>query len=284
MLPKQPVARKLPVLDSHLILFEDEDILVLNKPAGLIVNAATSHHQISLQEQLADYLHLSPWSKAQPVPDEHASPETVFAFRQGMVHRLDKDTSGILLWAKNPAALTNLLHQFQARLIAKSYLCLVHGLITADSGRIFRPLARQPSMRQRMAVVAGGRTALTNFTVQKRFPHFNFERLLALLPPDSRFTRTHLEKLYQGFTLLQALPKTGRTHQIRAHFTHLGHPLVGDLLYLPRRKANLDPLWCPRQFLHAHSLSFTHPRTHQPLTFKAPLPPDLQQALTFLNN
>lgn len=267
------------------IIFEDDALIVLDKPAGNIVNRATSHQQISLQDQLAAYLHL-PDSAGLPCPDQSAPPEAVFAFRQGMVHRLDKDTSGLLLWAKTPAALAALLTQFQARQVHKTYTLLVHGLINQDSGRINAPLDRKRTNRQIMTVAATGRPALTLYQVQQQYHSFNAHNFLRTFPaenlfPGKKLTVAAINQLYQGFTLLTACPHTGRTHQLRAHFTHLGHPLVGDTAYLPRRKAKLDPLWCPRQFLHATQIEFAHPITGQPLTFTSPLPEDLQKALAW---
>ena len=153
-----------------------------------------------------------------------------------------------------------------------------------------------------MAVRPDGRPALTLYQVERQFPHFLTEKLLTQLSllattaPSSvisaknagidqflpRLTHRDIEKLYQGFALLTVRPQTGRTHQIRAHLTHLGHPLVGDTTYLPRRKARLDPIWCPRQFLHAATISLTHPASGQPMTFSAPLPADLAATLEFL--
>jgi len=265
------------------IIFEDEDLIVIDKPAGLIVNRATSHQQYSLQAMMTDYLHL-PSNDGLPPPDQFAPPEAVFAFRQGLVHRLDKDTSGLLLWAKNPAALAALLTQFSSRQVHKTYTLLVHGLLRQPTGRINLPLERKRTNRQIMAVSASGRPALTLYEVNEYYRTFAADDFCRKFCGDPAFPRqgltaAALAQLYQGFTLLTAHPRTGRTHQLRAHFTHLGHPLVGDTAYLPRRKARLDPLWCPHQFLHASQISFTHPRTGTPLTFTSPLPADLHQAL-----
>ena len=269
------------------IIFEDNDLLVLNKAAGVIVNRATSHQQISLQDQVSAYLGLTPPPIGIPAPGASAPPEIVFAFRAGMVHRLDKDTSGVILWAKTPAALTGLLQQFQARQVHKTYLCLVHGLEREREGRINLPLARDRRRRQIMSVSPTGRPALTTYEVANYYRTFDAERFLHVYRqnfPDKKLTTSRLTQIYQGFSLIQARPQTGRTHQIRAHFTHLGHPLVGDVAYLPRRKAVLDPLWCPRQFLHAAQIELVHPLTGAALRFEAPLPEDLQVALTWLSS
>jgi len=269
------------------IIFEDDALIVLDKPAGLIVNRATSHHQRSLQELMTEYLHL-PTTDGLTPPDQFAPPQAVFAFRQGLVHRLDKDTSGLILWAKTPASLAALLAQFQARQVRKTYTALVHGLIHDPSGRLNYPLERARANRQIMAVSASGRPALTLYEVTQHYRSFaadDFYRKFCQNQPGplGKLHARDLQQLYQGFTLLTAHPRTGRTHQIRAHFTHIGHPLVGDTAYLPRRKAHLDPLWCPRQFLHASQIEFTHPVSGAPLTFTSPLPEDLQAALEWLS-
>ena len=271
------------MLDKSIIIFEDADLLVIDKPAGVIVNRATSHHQYTLQDFMVDYLSLPPIPADLPVPDEHASREHVFAFRQGLVHRLDKDTSGLILWAKNPDSLANLLSQFQQRTVHKTYLCLTHGLWRDKSGRLTGALARKPTNRQIMAVVPDGRPAVTLYQVTQEFPHFATDKLLSTAKlAGITLHRRDIERLYQGFSLVEMQLLTGRTHQIRAHATNVSHPLVGDTNYLPRRKARLDPLWCPRQFLHAQQLSFTHPTSGEPLTFTTPLPADLRAALTWL--
>ena len=269
------------------IIFEDNDLLVLMKAAGVIVNRATSHQQVSLQDQVSTYLGLTPPPLGLPAPDESTPPEVVFAFRAGMVHRLDKDTSGVILWAKNPPSLANLLRQFQARQVHKTYLCLVHGLEREREGRINLPLDRDRKNRQIMSVCPTGRFALTTYEVINYYRTFDAKRFLAIYQekfPGKKLTANRLAQIYQGFSLMRAWPHTGRTHQIRAHLTHLGHPLVGDAAYLPRRKAALDHWWCPRQFLHAADIQLCHPFTGSPLHFSAPLPEDLQLALTWLSD
>lgn len=252
-------------------LYQDDDLLVINKPAGQIVNRATSHRQESLQEYFAQQWHLPLINEP---AKQNASAEDIFLSRQGMVHRLDKDTSGLLLWAKNPPTLVALLQQFQKRQVKKTYQCLVHGFFSDQDGRISLPLARKRTNRKIMAVDPHGREAITLFQVQERY-QFNLQHQL---PVKNKL----LINTYQGFSLLLVTPQTGRTHQIRAHLTHLHHPLVGDGAYLSSKKAKLDKLWCERQFLHAYSLTFTHPRNHKKLHFQADLPADLQQALTWL--
>lgn len=286
-----------PIILSDLIIYEDADLLVINKPAGLIINQAETHQQVSLQDLVAAYLHFDQL-KFDPVAQnllpadfapQYGTPLDIWQDRRCMVHRLDKDTSGLTVWAKNPPALINLLSQFRQRQINKTYLCLVHGLFSPDqqSGRINLPLGRKLTNRQLMAVTPTGRAAITLYQVKQTFRQFNFAKLNQLVNQLSadqfQLKKRDLEKLYQGFSLVEATLKTGRTHQIRAHFTHLKHPLVGDTSYLSAKKMKIDQLWCPRQFLHATSLEFTHPITQQKLSFTSPLPTDLEQVLTFLD-
>jgi len=264
------------------IIFEDQDLMVINKAPNIIVNDATSHQSLSLQQQLAHYLQLPP-SSTNYTLTINSSPLEVFQQRQGMVHRLDKNTSGLIVWAKNPPTLMHLLTQFRTRTTNKKYHCLVHGLFNEPSGRIFLPLARKSTNRQIMAVSADGREALTTYQVIDSYAIFNFEKLINQFP-TSPLKKKHLNQLYQGFSLLEVTLHTGRTHQIRAHFTHLQHPLVGDTAYLSKNKAKIDPLWCSRQFLHASYLAFIHPRTQEKLTFTSPLPQDLQETLIYLGS
>ncbi|MDO5561709.1 MAG: pseudouridine synthase [bacterium] len=274
---------------SDLIIYEDEDVLVINKPAGLIINQAETHQQTSLQTLVASYLQTQTTPTTESyleLPTDfdvtYGTPAEIWQQRQGMVHRLDKDTSGLTVWAKSPLALVNLLSQFKNRTVNKSYLCLVHGLFAQEkSGRINLPLGRKLTNRQLMTVTPSGRSALTLYQVKQEWREFDKQKLKTLIPD---IKNKEIDKLYQGFSLIKATPKTGRTHQIRAHLTHLKHPLVGDQAYLSNRKAKLDVLWCSRQFLHAAELSFTQPRTQKVLTFDSPLPTDLQTALTFLKN
>jgi len=179
--------------------------------------------------------------------------------RPGIVHRLDRDTSGLLVVAKTEAALENLSDQFRDRTVFKSYVALVHGRVLSNSGKIDQPLARDPSNRTRMAVVRGGRNALTLYRVRHA---------------------------YQRFTLLDIDLKTGRTHQIRVHLAWLKHPVVGDETYGggrdntiqdPQLRARIRNLH--RNFLHAEKLGFTHPATKEWVKFESPLPAELSQLL-----
>ena len=227
------------------IVFEDDDIIVINKPAGLVVHPAAGIHSGTLANALA--YHFQKLST-------HAG-----LSRPGIVHRLDKDTSGLLVAAKTEAGHENLADQFRARQVFKSYVALVYGVVKQAEGRIEQPLARDPRNRTRMAIVAGGRGALSLYKVRRS---------------------------YDSFTLLDVELKTGRTHQIRVHLSWLKHPVVGDELYGGGRDNNVQDVQLRsqirklnRQFLHAEQLGFCHPRTGEQMRFVAPLPPELMRLL-----
>ena len=231
------------------IVHEDESLIVVNKPAGLVVHPAAGIHSGTLANALAFHFQNLPASAG--------------SIRPGIVHRLDRDTSGLLVVAKTEAALENLSEQFRDRTVFKSYIALVHGRVDNSSGRIDQPLARDPSNRTRMAVVRGGRSALTLYKVRKH---------------------------YHRFTLLDVELKTGRTHQIRVHLTWLHHPVVGDETYGGGRDNNIQDARLRsmvrnlgRHFLHAERIAITHPTTGERLQFEAPLPNDLSDLLLHLD-
>jgi 23S rRNA pseudouridine1911/1915/1917 synthase len=232
------------------IVYEDDDLVVVNKPAGLVVHPAAGIHGGTLANALA--FHFGQLS-------QHAGP-----VRPGIVHRLDKDTSGLMVVAKQESAHENLQDQFRARTVFKSYVALVHGRVKDDKGQIDQPLARDPRNRTRMAVVRGGRPALSIYRVRERFDRF---------------------------TLLGVEIKTGRTHQIRVHLSFIKHPVVGDETYgggrdntvtETRLRARMRAMG--RQFLHAEILGFHHPRTQEWLRFTAPLPQQLSEFLDGLKD
>jgi 23S rRNA pseudouridine1911/1915/1917 synthase len=227
------------------IIYEDDDLIVVNKPAGMVVHPAAGVESGTLANAIV--FHFQQLSSVQG------------AARPGIVHRLDKGTSGLLVVAKTEPAHQHLADQFRDREVFKSYLALVHGHIEKAQGEIDQPIARDPRNRTRMAVVRGGRTALSIYKVHKCFARF---------------------------TLLDVELKTGRTHQIRAHLSWLNHPVVGDEVYGggrdktvsdPKMRSRIAKLG--RQFLHAEQLGFRHPRTSEQLQFSAPLPSELQSLL-----
>ncbi len=219
------------------ILYEDDDLLVINKPTGMVVHPAPGHSEDTLVNALLAY-----HPELQGVGGEE---------RPGIVHRLDKDTSGLMIVAKNTRTLAALTEQMQRHAIQKRYLALVEGVLSLDQGSIDAPIGRDPRHRQQMAVTArGSREARTHFRVLQRFARH---------------------------TLLLLQLETGRTHQIRVHLKAIGHPAVGDPVYgsgNARHQPRLE-----RQFLHAYQLQFTHPTTGKTLEFEVPLPADLQKIL-----
>jgi 23S rRNA pseudouridine1911/1915/1917 synthase len=231
------------------IVYEDDTLVVVNKPAGLVVHPAAGIHSGTLANALAHHF--------QQLPNAGS-------VRPGIVHRLDRDTSGLLVVAKTEAALEHLSDQFRARTVYKSYLALVHGRVTPDSGRIDQPLARDPANRTRMAVVRGGRSALSLYRVKRPF---------------------------HRFTLLDVDLKTGRTHQIRVHLAWLKHPVIGDEVYGGGRDNTIQNVKLKacvrnlgRHFLHAEKLAFTHPATGERVEFHSPLPPELSGLVTEIEN
>ena len=219
------------------VVYEDDDILVINKPAGLVVHPGSGNWKGTLLNAL---LHRSPQLAAIP--------------RAGIVHRLDKNTSGLLVVAKTLRAHTDLVRQLQARTVRRDYLAVVHGLVKVD-GEVGAPVGRDPRHRTRMAVVSTGRPALTRFKVTKRFAQA---------------------------TLLECSLSTGRTHQIRVHMQSLGYPLIGDPVYRGKRPGDSRTPGLHRQALHAVRLEFSHPVSGAPKRFSAPLPGDLRELLDSL--
>lgn len=236
--PVQPVALEAEPIPLKVI-FDHPDVLVIDKPAGLVVHPAAGHESGTLVNAV---MALTP--DLEGIGGE---------LRPGIVHRLDKETSGLILIAKNERAHRFLQDQFRLRQVKKVYLALVDGKPPTPSGRIEAPIARDPAHRKRMAVVPAGkgREAVTEYYTRESFAHH---------------------------TLIEAHPLTGRTHQIRLHLAFVGCPIVGDTIY-GRRKVSL-PL--NRHFLHASRLTIRLPGEKQPRTFEASLPPELEEILQIL--
>jgi 23S rRNA pseudouridine1911/1915/1917 synthase len=237
--------RALPEALPLSIVYEDADLLVVDKPAGMVVHVGAGVKSGTLVNALLHRI--------------RTLSSTGGELRPGIVHRLDKMTSGLVIVAKNNFTHRALAAQFKARQVHKMYTALVHGRVARDSGEISRPVGRDPSRRTRMKV--GGlraRPALTRYRVARRFPQF---------------------------TLLEAEPQTGRTHQVRVHLASLGHPIVGDTTYgapVKLRLGGREEKTLPRTFLHAARLEFTHPRRGEPLRLSAPLPKELGNFLDTL--
>ena len=216
------------------ILYQDDEVIAVNKPAGMVVHAGAGRHSGTLVNALLHHF----GSLAKGGGEE----------RPGIVHRIDRFTSGVLLVARTDAAHRSLAAQFAGRTVEKVYLAMVHGTVKADQGRIEKPISRDPARRLRMtARRREGRPAITEYKVLQRFA---------------------------GFTYLEVRIRTGRTHQIRAHFASIGHPVAGDRLYgAPAQTPGLAPL--ERTFLHAHRVRFAHPVSGEQVNVEAPLAPEL---------
>jgi 23S rRNA pseudouridine1911/1915/1917 synthase len=230
--PPEPSPELVPEDVPLAILYEDRDILVVNKPAGLTVYPAPGHPCHTLMNAVLAHC-----------PEISGIESSV---RPGVVHRLDKDTSGAMVVAKNKAAQLNLISQFRGHRMLKKYLVLVKGCPSPEQGVIEAPIGRHPKDRKRMAVVEDGRASRTLYKVTRRF---------------------------NGYSLVQATLQTGRTHQIRVHFSHKRWPVVGDSVY------GVQVEWLGRQFVHAWTLGFKLPGSGEYAEFRAELPADLQEAL-----
>lgn len=265
---------------SPKIIWQDDHFAVLDKPAGLVVNTAESVRTPTVQEWAAEQ-----WGETKAWKDSLRDP--VFEERHGMVHRLDKDTSGVLVWAKTSESMHELLAEFQSRQVEKTYLALVHGHLPEKNGVVRASIERNPQNRTKFTVTSDGRESETAFSVKQEFPAVTAAQLKAWMveqgggvDPLANTART----LYQGgFSLVELHPKTGRTHQIRVHMDYLHHPLVGDERYTGRKRARLDAYWCPRQWLHAWKISLIHPVSGEQVEFVADVPADLTSAFRLLS-
>lgn len=216
------------------IVYEDSDLVVVNKPAGMVVHPAAGNYAGTLVHALLHHC-----KDLSGIGGE---------LRPGIVHRLDKDTSGLMVVAKNDAAHLALTRQIKARTVVRKYLAIVHGQLATDEGTVDAPIGRHPVHRKKMAVVPDGRRAVTHWAVRRR---------------------------YRDFTLVECKLETGRTHQIRVHMAHIGHPVAGDPVYGPRRPA----FGLTGQALCAYSLGFYHPRTGEWKEFTIPLPEEMRKTI-----
>lgn len=235
VLPLEPLALEAENIPLDIV-YEDEDVIVVNKPQGMVVHPAAGHPSHTLVNALLYHTR-----------DLADSPE---GFRPGIVHRIDKDTSGLLMVAKNAAARESLEKQLATKSNKRQYLAIVHGNFAEEEGTIDAPIGRNPKDRKQMAVVEKGKSAVTHFKVLEQ---------------------------YQGYSLVECQLETGRTHQIRVHMAYIGHPLAGDPLYGPRKT-----LPGHGQFLHAKTLGFEQPRTGEWLEFSVQPPEIFQQTVADL--
>lgn len=231
-------------MEPPKIIFENESLMVLNKPAGWVVTFVESAKKFPILET---------WLKKNFDYEVSGSKE----FRSGIVHRLDKETSGCIVVAKTKDSFVDIQKQFKERKVKKTYLALVHGKVFPKEGEIIAPLGRLPWRKDRFGVLAGGREAETKYKVIEFY-----------------------KRKGEDFSLVEAYPKTGRTHQIRIHLKHLGYPIVSDEFYTGRKTARDDRMWCPRLFLHASEIGFSDPKTGKKIKVKADLNKDLKKVLS----
>ena len=234
--PTQAQAEDIP-LD---VAYEDADVIVINKPKGLVVHPAAGHWEGTLVNALLHHC-------------RDSLSGVGGALRPGIVHRIDKDTSGLLIVAKNDFAHQKLAAQLQDHTLARTYVCIVCGKLREDAGTVNAPIARDKHDRKKMAVRADGKPAVTHWQVLARYP---------------------------GYTYVQCRLETGRTHQIRVHMASLGHPILGDTVY-GHKKPELGQ---NTQCLHAKELTFRHPRTDEPVTVTCPLPEEFERVLQVLEH
>jgi len=238
------------------IIHQTKDFFVIDKPAGLVVDRSSSSKKIiTLQDKLEENF------------SELKRQSGEFGERSGLVHRLDKDTSGLLLVAKNELAFEKLKELFQKRKIKKEYLALAHGRLEPSKGEINFPLARSRFDRRKFGISLDGKKAKTDYEVIGFF----------VLNKDNKLKKGDESgvKTKEVFSFCRVFPLTGRTHQIRIHLKQLGFPLAADEKYAGRKTSKKDSKWCPRQFLHAHKLRFKSPFNDQILEFASPLPEEL---------
>lgn len=236
------------------VIYKSESFLVLNKPAGMIVNRAdTARDQYTVQDFI-----LENYDLGKPLPDDTSE----FLQRGGIVHRLDKETSGALLVALTRDAFVALQNQFKEKRVKKEYVALVHGKLVAE-GELNVPIGRLPWNRMRFGVLPQGRESYTKFKVLQ-------------------YKTLREGRNSEILSLVAVFPQTGRTHQIRVHMQYAGHPIFADSLYAGRKNIVHDRKLLSRHFLHASKISFTNPQTQKPVTFEAPLPQELVDFLATL--
>lgn len=231
------------------ILFEDEEIVVIEKPSGVVCNRAETVKTETIQDWMDNRYALQ-------TRNAKTEDERYFKERSGLIHRLDKETSGVMVLAKTTEAFTELLRQFKERETKKEYLALTHGIWKVREGVIDLPVGRRNDDRKKMGVREGGRESRTGYEVIEEYKTTMFPKELKV---ETRG--------YGGFSLVKFTPKTGRMHQIRVHSKHMGHPVVGDEQYAGRKRSREDRKWVKRVLLHAESLVITHTKTEKKMKF-----------------
>ena len=222
------------------ILYEDDELLVIDKPSGIVVNRANTVLEKTIEDWVKETYHTT-------------------MDRAGIVHRIDKETSGILLIAKTPEAFQELQRQFKEREVKKTYLALVHGKLVPEEGEINAPVGRLPWNPERFGIVPGGKEAITKYKAV-----------------SCQLSAVSNEQI----TLVELYPESGRTHQIRVHLKYINHPIIGDYLYAGRKTSRDDRVWAPRVMLHAWKIAFTHPATGNILALESPIPDDMKRCIS----
>ncbi len=236
------------------IIFEDSEIVVIDKPSGVVCNRAETIKEETLQDWWDGMYGKELGNSKQELGED----EKYFIERSGLVHRLDRETSGVMVMAKTVEAFVSLLRQFKERGVQKEYLALTHGLWSTPRGEISLPIGRRRDDRKKFGVREDGRESVTHYEVISEFTNWVFPKELKV---DDRG--------YTGFALVSFKPKTGRTHQIRVHARQVGHPIVGDSDYAGRKRSREDRKWALRVLLQAQKIEFEHPRNGKRIHFES---------------
>lgn len=253
-------------------MYEDNDLLVIDKPPGIVVNRAESVKGETVQD----------WAegKLSAVSYQQTAENKDFFDRAGIVHRIDKETSGILLIAKTPKAFYELQRQFKERIVKKIYLAFVHGKLAPPEGEIKAPVGRLPWQRERFGIVPGGKEAVTRYHVIAS-PASSGVNSVKQSVGDRHVPHGGTR---DDISVVELYPETGRTHQIRVHLKYINHPIVGDYLYAGRKTSRSDRKWAGRVMLHAWKIVFIHPTSGSPLAIEAPMPDDMKRIIQLTNS
>jgi 23S rRNA pseudouridine1911/1915/1917 synthase len=248
------------------VIFEDDSLFVIDKPAGITINRSdTTRQEMTVQDWAEKRMEIKNnelrTTNEINFGEEGWDPRDDFYKRGGIVHRLDKETSGVLVIAKTPDAFVSLQKQFKERTVKKTYTALAHGIISPESGEINVPVGRLPWNRKRFGIITGGRESRTRYTV-----------LSVYKIPDTK----------EALSLVELYPQSGRTHQIRVHMRYIKHPVFADFLYAGRKTSRSDRKLLSRVFLHATEISFDHPFSGKKLSLSVPLENELETFLQTL--